>query len=443
MNLSFRVGWRGVLCGAVAAMLLASLLPSLRADDEEGGGNPSVTPEQLNAAAGIALFPTGPTTGAGDAAAATAMPLWDEASEMTAKRLRIPRESITTTQSSYRLYPSAAFRLFGVRPYSIALYAKEGKPGELSIIFANTGDYFTDEENVGPKGGPAPEMKKLVDGFHERLRSDETTLRANITAVLGKPSFSRYGDRDMDYEVLRWVWGSHVLLLAKPQDKYVLLRIVPTKKEAKEVPKWEDRKAQLAQRVIRRENGDVILGEIPMVDQGPKGYCVPATWERYLRYLDIPADMYVLAQFGGTSLGGGTNPAALAGAAQSLASSNGLRIDAETRPFIFAMIPDMIDRGIPLMWCCRVSEKNDAEIDKFTSERKKTAWADWLKLLQNRTRLNAPIPGNGHMRMIVGYNKESQEIAISDSWGLWFEERWLPFDQAQQISENILYTIRW
>ena len=37
--------------------------------------------------------------------------------------------------------------------------------------------------------------------------------------------------------------------------------------------------------IVARSN--VVVTDIPMVDQGPKGYCVPATWERYLRYLGI------------------------------------------------------------------------------------------------------------------------------------------------------------
>ncbi|GDY18595.1 hypothetical protein LBMAG55_19180 [Verrucomicrobiota bacterium] len=49
-----------------------------------------------------------------------------------------------------------------------------------------------------------------------------------------------------------------------------------------------------------------------MVNQGPKGYCVPATWERVLRYMGIPADMYVLAMVGQSGAGGGTSLSTLA-----------------------------------------------------------------------------------------------------------------------------------
>ena len=58
--------------------------------------------------------------------------------------------------------------------------------------------------------------------------------------------------------------------------------------------------------VNKRNNGDVVIMNIPMVDQGPKGYCVPATFERCMRYMEIPADMYLLAMAGNTGMGGGT-----------------------------------------------------------------------------------------------------------------------------------------
>ncbi|MCF7854080.1 MAG: hypothetical protein K9N51_04720, partial [Candidatus Pacebacteria bacterium] len=56
------------------------------------------------------------------------------------------------------------------------------------------------------------------------------------------------------------------------------------------------------------ENGEIGLSSIVFAN---KGYCVPATWERYLRYMGIQADMYVLAVAAHTGYGGGTSPRAL------------------------------------------------------------------------------------------------------------------------------------
>ncbi len=64
--------------------------------------------------------------------------------------------------------------------------------------------------------------------------------------------------------------------------------------------------AKLTSAVEHRPNGDVIITQLPMADQGLKGYCVPATWERVLRYTGVPGDMYSLSRIAQTDFGGGT-----------------------------------------------------------------------------------------------------------------------------------------
>ena len=412
----------------------AGLPLSAQTDGAEAPAS-EVTGAALNDAAG-ALFwlpaQEGATSG-----------LWDESANAVAQRLKLPKESKTSTQSSYRLYPKPDFRLFGTRPYSVALYAKGDKATEFSIVFANGGDYFTDKENLADYHSPS-DAPKIIDAFKKQLRSDEDAIRTKLTSVLGAATESHVTIGNNEYSVARWTWRDCYLMLARPQDKCVLLRIVPVKQAETDRIGWQDRKEQLAQRIIRRENGDVVIGEIPMVDQGPKGYCVPATWERYLRYLDIPADMYVLAQFGGTMLGGGTDPAAMATAADLLAQENDLRIDTETRPLIFDRIRDSIDRGLPFMWGCRADPGTiDKWITNWTAQRKKSSWDDWTVFVKARPPVHQPIGGDGHMRMIVGYNKETREVAISDSWGEKYAERWLPFDVLEELSQGMFYTIRW
>ena len=99
------------------------------------------------------------------------------------------------------------------------------------------------------------------------------------------------------------------------KDEYVALRIMSAKSADEggksRVPDSEI-VARSKTRVERRPNGDVVLKDIPMVNQGPKGYCVPATWERVMRYMGVPADMYVLAMAGNSGAGGGTSVAAIA-----------------------------------------------------------------------------------------------------------------------------------
>lgn len=45
--------------------------------------------------------------------------------------------------------------------------------------------------------------------------------------------------------------------------------------------------------------------------------------------------------------------------------------------------------------------------------------------------------------LIVGYNETTGEIAISDSWGAYAEERWMLAEEAALISQDYLMVIKW
>jgi hypothetical protein len=55
------------------------------------------------------------------------------------------------------------------------------------------------------------------------------------------------------------------------------------------------------------ESRDVWIQNIPMVDQGPKGYCAAATAERVLRFFGQEVDQHQVAQIANTTSGGGTS----------------------------------------------------------------------------------------------------------------------------------------
>ena len=401
---------------SLACLLLATL--GARADD--------ASPADLNAALGAPLWNE---SGAS---------LWDEDVAAVAERLHCPPESKTSSQSSYRLYPKSDLLLFGARPYSVALYGREGKPERLSLVFANRGDWF------GKDAAPDPRA------FAAALKNDAETIAAALTKALGKPRQENFGSSTLQERVRRWDGNGQAFLLATPRDAYVVLRIVPVA-DADKFGRPDPLsngvlRDLLASRIERRDNGDVVLRDIPMVDQGPKGYCVPATWERYLRYLEVPADMYVLANAGGTLDGGGTDPSAMVDAADALARSRGLQILASQEKLTLRLVARNVDAGLPLMWACHAAPGMEEKITKRTKERR--AVADWDAYAAAIAPERVPFTlasqfEDGHMRLITGYNAKTGEIAISDSWGEGMAERWLTAEEAQAVSENQLYLIKW
>ncbi|HPA18960.1 MAG TPA: hypothetical protein PLU30_14525 [Verrucomicrobiae bacterium] len=387
--------------------------------------------------------------------------LWDDADDAVAERLKWPKESKTTTLSSYRLYAGADVKMLGARPFSLALYGEEGKPARFSLVFLNKGDvagaFITSDLDSFVQDKKAREamqekIKKALKDFPKQLKAEAETVEAALTAGLGQPQRDKFGQSKATREkVLRWDWKGHAILLAAPEDEYVGVRIMPiAEADSGGKPqrvKDADLRPILKQRVEQRPNGDVVVGQIPMVDQGPKGFCVPATWERFLRYMGIPADMYVLAMAGGTQFAGGTIVGVMTANAEDIVQRNGRRLAAVSGGPNIRKLAAHIDDGLPLMWSVLVDLKFERELIYRAEDRKKvTDWAEWsekLKAARKAAKSLKPSRDNGHMRMIIGYNPKTEEIAISDSWGPEFQERWLAVEEAEAITAGPIQLISW
>ena len=124
--------------------------------------------------------------------------------------------------------------------------------------------------------------------------------------------------------------------------------------------------------VEKRENGDVIIKNIPMVDQGPKGYCVPATFERCMRYMEIPRG-YVSSRDGGnTGLGGGTVVSTLVNQYDEGSMGGGRTFQAMKTQPDFRDLQRMLDKGVPMLWGMHSTEWFNETANRRTAMRKST-----------------------------------------------------------------------
>lgn len=391
--------------------------------------------EEVNTALGVPLF-------ADDN-------LWENSADDVAKRLKMPQESQTSDQSSFRLYPGEEARVLGARPYSESLLAEEEKPTGLSLVFANKGDsvdYVTGRQGNREASARRGELRSNRKAIEE----DAKTLEDALTQLFGEPSNAQMGgSRETREKVLRWDWKGHAFLLAAPREEYVALRILPSAtvdSEGKARISDSAMRERLAARVERRPNGDVILRDMPMVNQGPKGYCVPATWERVMRYMGIPADMYVLAMAGGTAAGGGTSTNDLSWAVRSSVVSAGRRMESPAVKLTPDGVSKFTDAGLPIMWALFSTREFNAAADERARARKDMtdpkAWGNSLAEARKAARKMRKEKETGHVCMIIGYNKQTGELAISDSWGPAFTERWVTPEEAQAVSQNRFDVIR-
>jgi hypothetical protein len=192
--------------------------------------------------------------------------------------------------------------------------------------------------------------------------------------------------------------------------------------------------SELPKNVTKAANGDVFIKGIPMVDQGPKGYCVVASAQRLFEYYGIPADQHQLAQVAGTDAEKGTSTLAMAEALgkidyrfktrfKILGMSTGSQlVQVEERKMTvgkpvseadFAKsVHHYIDEGIPLLW--------GLVLGKYPEEPSIAQQA-----------------GGGHMRMIVGYNDKTGHVLFSDSWGAGHELKRMTMGNAYLATHGL------
>jgi hypothetical protein len=274
-------------------------------------------------------------------------------------------------------------------------------------------------------------------------------LAAALTALFGEPATARFGQGSRTREtVQRWDWQGHAFLLSAPRGEYVTLRILPSASAdsgGKSRLADDVIRGRAASRIERRPNGDVVITDIPMVDQGPKGYCVPATWERVMRSMGVPADMYVLAMAGNTDAGGGTSGQDIMWGARDAVTRAGRRLDSPALELEPSAVAKFIDRGLPVMWAMySTPEFNRAANERLIARRGMTdpaAWSDSLEMAREAAERLVKDPEAAHLCMIIGYNAQTGELAVSDSYGPGYEERWITAEEAQAVSQGRFYVI--
>lgn len=412
------------------------------------GGTPTVTttPAASNAPPAIATSSPAPSSPPGDAGPlAKIQPslfvddnLFDDVTEEVAKRMGLPLEGSTRYMSCYRSY-KCDYTIFDQKLSAVSLYGSPVQVTEVDFMFLNEGDFFGHVDEKDPKA--MAEMKKQARPFKEAMRKQEEILLKNLTETLGKSTSDTLGMGKAKERVTRWTVGGTAILLSVQDDQYIAMRIWPKALADSRGLVQGITDEQLGQRcrsnVERRANGDVVVGQIPMINQGPKGYCVPATYERLLRYFGMTADMYTLAMLGGTGRGSGTVVANLNEAIGNIVQRQGRQIRGGIK-LAPTDLRKWIDAGVPLIWSMYVIPDVEMLAASQTASRRDKDLAQWQKdvsqfKLGKKLKIDEE---TAHVRLIIGYNEKTQEVAYSDSWGPEHAERWMTMDAAKAVSTS-------
>jgi hypothetical protein len=370
--------------------------------------------------------------------------LWDDSPAEVARRLKLTVEGKNAHFEGFRAYPHPGREVLGAQALMISLQATEGRVTSMLLQFANRGDFPGFQHCVTDRSQPtAAELK----AFEKTLKSDFTALSAGLTAKLGEPKRERalFGGLDSGRLSLRWEWQGLALLVSQDPGQMVLLKILPAGKATTARLGDDQVRRLLKERVARRAGGDVVLDQLPMVNQGPKGYWVPATFERYLRYAGIPADMYELAACGGNDFGGGTSFQAMVQGVANYVSRQGRGLERVSIQLNVGAVARFIDEGRPLIWGMYSTADYNTMANENSAARKKAGDPATWKPTPTAREIDKlyPDPATAHACLIIGYNRTTKEIAVSDSWGPQFQERWIPAAAAQKVSQDEYWVLSW
>ncbi len=190
----------------------------------------------------------------------------------------------------------------------------------------------------------------------------------------------------------------------------------------------------LPRQVKRGDDRAVLIDKVPMVDQGAKGYCVAASVQRVFEYYGIGADMHQIAQVAGSDPQRGTSILAMAAELDKIDYRFKTRLDiiAMGQPLtevekkrgqyfvgkpvdqdkLLKAVRNSIDAGLPLLWAL--------ELGRYPE----------------KPQLN-PQTAGGHMRLIIGYDDQANEVLFSDSWGAGHELKRMSMTDAYRATHGL------
>lgn len=344
----------------------------------------------------------------------------------------------------------------------IVFVFKEEKLVEVALLPWNKGD--SQDSDITEKtfndiiaAWTAGLDRRIAPTHQDRGRDKASAARAERRMWIGKETMAQL-EYSGGRERIRDPYSGRERTGQNFQGEFIRLRLLPKPDsmiglDASTGGKVAVRRAELAKSVVREPTGDIFIANVPMVDQGDKGYCAVATSARVLNYYGVPADQHEMAQVSGNDAGGGgTNPDEMEDAMKKLSGKYKTRfttvldldyssrkyqsflrkynsvarkmdkkvLDTDNYIYFFGGLdPDVlrevngkgqtydrfmkavtenIDKGVPVMWAL--------QLGLFPENGEKALQA-----------------GGGHMRLIIGYNSGKNEIIFSDSWGAGHEKK--------------------
>lgn len=330
----------------------------------------------------------------------------------------------------------------------------ELSPNELVFNMSKEGDKLDSLQIVVYNKGDDGEVDKKE--FEKILKETQTALDT-LTEVKGTKKAMSDRETGVKVKALVWEWDGGVAMLESCgsgkgrnfEAEFIRLAMAGDADALKRGGARDaSSRSTLKKNVKHDENGDVWIDGIPMVDQGQKGYCVPATCARVFSYYGMDGvDQHAMAALCDTNAGGGTTAPAMEAALKAISKKFHVKMEQLKEPskpsfenFLAAYNKEARKAGKPeVKYSGGESDKLSFDDDLLAkaSGLKKGDFGKWLKPVRKAVDEGVPVMWiiPGHMRMIIGYNEKENTVIYSDSWGAAFAKRSMSVQEAIVRSE--------
>lgn len=239
------------------------------------------------------------------------------------------------------------------------------------------------------------------------------------------------------------------------------------------IEKKRQKYGDLKKNVKRTKDGNTFIQNIPMVNQGKKGYCACATTARILQYYGRKGDQHDIADITATSSKYGTSVPELYKTLKKIGPELKLFVKEVKVVSLFAsddiakivkdynriaksekMSPiggsnsikgllDSMDKKLLVKAKVQFNNRDFIlfrnQIMSYIRNGVPITWAVMLGIVEEGIVL--PQGYGGHMRLITGYNKKKEELIYSDTWGEKHEFKTMSFKDAYAITGG-LYIVK-
>jgi hypothetical protein len=376
---------------------------------------------------------------------------------------------------------SPALNFLGQKIYecNTSFGAKSTKLYKFYISFYNRGD---------AGGISADDFDKRLEAIDKCLTewSGDKGFTHDKVKNAGKNLFRKSWVKDDKYS-LRLKWSTSGKSKKDYQAEYIELLLY--KYDPEKDPRKKISKSPLAQKgadikvlknnVTKNDDGYIFVDNVPMVDQGGKGYCVVATSERVLKYYGQDVSQHQLAQMMDSSASNGTTIDAMTKNLKRVGRKLRIKVKPvyekrvsvsryEKEVKAYNKVAKKMNKPSVQVGTVSVGGRTlislpygDYDPDVYTEYRltkDKSDFKNFKRDIKKYIDMGIPltwslmlgiIPENvpqsigGHMRLIIGYkmdenNKDIAEIVYSDSWGEKHAFKTMPAEKAWAPTHTLI-----